>query len=77
VCWSSKALTSASFNVATTSGGVFFGANRACHADTLNCGIPPVVPQVQAGTIKALAIASAKRSPALKDVPTATEALMI
>jgi tripartite-type tricarboxylate transporter receptor subunit TctC len=32
-----------------------------------------VVPQVQAGTIKALAIASAERSPALKDVPTATE----
>src|SRR5262249_62186696 len=33
-----------------------------------------VVPQVQAGSIKALAIASAERSPALKDVPTATEA---
>src|SRR5262249_60062924 len=33
-----------------------------------------VVPQVQAGSIKALAIASADRSPALKDVPTATEA---
>ena len=33
-----------------------------------------VVPQVQAGTIKALAIASPERSPALKDVPTAAEA---
>ena len=36
--------------------------------------ITNVVPQVQAGTIKAFAIASAQRSPALKDVPTADEA---
>jgi tripartite-type tricarboxylate transporter receptor subunit TctC len=36
--------------------------------------ITNVVPQVQAGTIKAFAIASAQRSSALKDVPTAEEA---
>jgi tripartite-type tricarboxylate transporter receptor subunit TctC len=36
--------------------------------------ITNVVPQVEAGTIKAFAIASATRSPALKDVPTAEEA---
>jgi tripartite-type tricarboxylate transporter receptor subunit TctC len=38
--------------------------------------ITNVVPQVKAGTIKAFAIASAERSSALKDVPTAAEAGM-
>lgn len=33
-----------------------------------------LVPQIQAGTIKALAIATKERSPALKDVPTTKEA---
>lgn len=33
-----------------------------------------LVPQIQAGTIKALAIATPARSPALKDVPTTKEA---
>ena len=36
--------------------------------------IPHTVPQVQAGTIKALAIATPQRSPALPDVPTTLEA---
>ncbi len=36
--------------------------------------IPSVFPQVQANTIKAYAIASAERSPALPDVPTTKEA---
>ena len=36
--------------------------------------ITNVVPQAQAGTIKAFAVASGERSPALKDVPTTTEA---
>lgn len=36
--------------------------------------ITNIVPQVEAGTIKAFAIASVARSPALKDVPTAEEA---
>ncbi len=36
--------------------------------------ISNVVPQVQAGTIKAYAIGSAERSPALPNVPTAAEA---
>jgi tripartite-type tricarboxylate transporter receptor subunit TctC len=48
------------------SGQVDFGCDQ----------IVNVVPQVQAGTIKALAIASPERSPALKDVPTAAEAGM-
>ncbi|MGH6815730.1 MAG: tripartite tricarboxylate transporter substrate-binding protein [Hyphomicrobiaceae bacterium] len=33
-----------------------------------------LVPQIQAGTIKAMAIATKERSPALKDVPTTAEA---
>jgi tripartite-type tricarboxylate transporter receptor subunit TctC len=36
--------------------------------------IPSVIGQVKAGTIKAFAIASAARSPALPDIPTTTEA---
>jgi tripartite-type tricarboxylate transporter receptor subunit TctC len=36
--------------------------------------IVSVVPQVQAGTIKALAIGTPERSPALPDIPTAKEA---
>ncbi|MFM9974283.1 MAG: tripartite tricarboxylate transporter substrate-binding protein [Beijerinckiaceae bacterium] len=36
--------------------------------------IPSVIGQVKAGTIKAYAIASAARSPALPDIPTTTEA---
>jgi tripartite-type tricarboxylate transporter receptor subunit TctC len=36
--------------------------------------IPSVIGQVQAGTIKAYAIASAARSPALPNIPTTTEA---
>jgi tripartite-type tricarboxylate transporter receptor subunit TctC len=48
----------------------------AGHVDFGCDQIVNVVPQVQAGTAKALAIASAERSPALKDVPTAAEAGM-
>jgi len=46
---------------------VFFGANRACHADTLNCGIPPSVAvgtSLSAGDLFAEAIASALIVPA-------------
>jgi tripartite-type tricarboxylate transporter receptor subunit TctC len=37
-------------------------------------GFPPAVPHVRAGTLKALAVTGKKRSPALPDVPTTSEA---
>ncbi len=35
---------------------------------------PAVIPQIKAGTLRALAVASAKRLPQLPDVPTTAEA---
>ena len=41
----------------------------------LGCmAMPPTVPHIQAGRLRALAVTSAKRSPALPDVPTMAEA---
>jgi tripartite-type tricarboxylate transporter receptor subunit TctC len=37
--------------------------------------IPPVLPQVAAGRLKALAVGAAKRSPVIPDVPTVAETL--
>jgi tripartite-type tricarboxylate transporter receptor subunit TctC len=37
-------------------------------------GLPPLLPQVHAGKLRALAISSGKRSPAAPDVPTVAEA---
>ncbi len=40
----------------------------------LGCmAMPPTVPQIQGGRLRALAVTSAKRSPALPDVPTMAE----
>ena len=40
-------------------------------------GLPPdVIPQVEAGTIKAFAVSSVERNPALPNVPTSTQAGM-
>ena len=39
-------------------------------------GAPDVIPQAQGGTIKAFAVSSAERNPALPNVPTSKEAGM-
>src|SRR5258708_29373389 len=46
----------------------------AGHVDYMSAAIADAVQQVKGGTIKALAIASPERNPALPDVPTSREA---
>lgn len=43
------------------------------HVTSVVVNVPDVVSQVQAGKLRALAVTSAARSPALKDVPTVAE----
>lgn len=44
------------------------------HVPILFDNLPTVIPQVQAGTVRALAVGSPKRLSALPDVPTFDEA---
>jgi tripartite-type tricarboxylate transporter receptor subunit TctC len=44
------------------------------HVDLFFSGFPAAVPQVKAGAIRLMAVSSAKRSPAVPDVPTVAEA---
>jgi len=44
------------------------------HVPMFFSGMPPAVPHVRAKKLRALAVTSAKRSPAVADVPTMTEA---
>jgi len=44
------------------------------HVDMFFSGMPPAVTQVKAGKLRALAVTTAKRSPATPDVPTMAEA---
>ena len=46
----------------------------AGHTPIAFTALPPTAPQVQAGKLRGLAVTSAKRSPALPDVPTMAEA---
>jgi tripartite-type tricarboxylate transporter receptor subunit TctC len=49
------------------------GAAVAGHTQISNTSMPPTVPFVKAGKLKAIAVTSAKRSSALPDVPTMAE----
>ena len=44
------------------------------HVDMVVIGIPPALPQIRAGKVRALAVLSAERTPALPEVPTSKEA---
>lgn len=46
----------------------------AGHLPVLISGLPPAMPFIKAGSLTALAVTSAKRSPILPDVPTVAEA---
>ena len=50
------------------------GAAVAGHTQVSSTSMPPAVPQVRGGKLRALAVTSAQRSAALPDVPTMTEA---
>jgi len=49
------------------------GAAVAGHTQISSTSMPPAVPQVRAGRVRAIAVTSARRSPALPDVPTVNE----
>ena len=49
------------------------GAVVAGHTQVSSTSMPPAIPQVKAGKLRALAVTSAQRSPALPDVPTMNE----
>ncbi|HXF66739.1 MAG TPA: tripartite tricarboxylate transporter substrate binding protein [Burkholderiales bacterium] len=44
------------------------------HVDMVVIGVPPAIPQIQARKVRALAVLSAQRLPALPEVPTTREA---
>ena len=49
------------------------GAAVAGHTQISSTSMPPAVPHVKAGRVRAIAVTSAHRSPALPDVPTVNE----
>ena len=49
------------------------GAAVAGHTQISSTSMPPAVPQVKGGRLRALAVTSAQRSPALPEVPTVNE----
>lgn len=48
-------------------------ATAANHVPIASIALPPAIPLVRAGKVKALAVTSIKRNPALPDVPTVAE----
>ena len=55
-------------------GGPATQAVLAGETEIFFAGMPPALPQVRAGKLKALAVTSARRSPAAPEVPTVAEA---
>ena len=49
------------------------GAAVAGHTQVSSTSMPPAVPQVKSGRLRAIAVTSAQRSPALPEVPTVNE----
>jgi tripartite-type tricarboxylate transporter receptor subunit TctC len=49
------------------------GAAVAGHTQISSTSMPPAVPQVKGGKVRAIAVTSAQRSPALPEVPTVNE----
>jgi tripartite-type tricarboxylate transporter receptor subunit TctC len=49
------------------------GAAVAGHTQISSTSMPPAVPQVKTGRVRAIAVTSAQRSPALPEVPTVNE----
>jgi tripartite-type tricarboxylate transporter receptor subunit TctC len=49
------------------------GAAVAGHTQISSTSMPPAIPQVRAGKVRAIAVTSAQRSPALPEVPTVNE----
>jgi tripartite-type tricarboxylate transporter receptor subunit TctC len=57
-------------------GGQAITDSIAGHADVLVNGMLPVHPHVKSGRLRALAVSSAKRTPAAPDIPTVAEAAL-
>jgi tripartite-type tricarboxylate transporter receptor subunit TctC len=55
-------------------GGPMIQSVVAGHTPIAFSSMPPAAPQIKAGTIRALAVTAAKRSPAVPDIPTMAEA---
>ena len=55
-------------------GGPMIQSVVAGHTPIAFSSMPPAAPQIKAGTLRALAVTALKRSPAVPDVPTMTEA---
>jgi tripartite-type tricarboxylate transporter receptor subunit TctC len=61
-------------HVPFNSGGLAVGSTVAGHTPATFCSLPPVVPQIKGGKLRALAVTSKTRSQALPDVPSMAEA---
>jgi len=61
-------------HVPFNSGGLAIGSAVAGHTPISFGGLPPAVPLVREGKLRALAVSGRTRSPALPDVPTLAEA---